>query len=151
VGIREEMPLIAKAVGVWEGTYQWLDADNRPIECHKSRLTCRLVEREGRQEYHQTNEYTWDDGRTERIEFPSRFEDKQLWFDTERIKGRAWEADQSTILLTWVRKDNPQGYFYEMINFCGDERKYRVWQFYEQGRLTKRCLINELRVSFEAP
>lgn len=53
-----------------------------------------------------------------------------------------------TVMLHWVRKDMPQAYLYEMIQLsdCGRYRS-RVWQWFADGKLTGRTLIDEERVS----
>src|SRR5688572_14236002 len=101
MSIREEMPLLARHEGVWEGTYTFIDPAGNIIDRHRSRLTCSFPE-EGEFPYFQTNEYTWDDGRTERIEFPAAYKDNKIWFDTERINGYCWEADETAIVLKWT-------------------------------------------------
>jgi hypothetical protein len=146
MGLKDEMPVLMRAIGRWQGTYCWVDPSGNRIDQHESLLTCSLVERDGEERYHQSNDYRWPDGRSEHIEFPATYAERAIWFDTERIKGKAWEVDGSTIILTWVRKDDPTGWFYEMINFTDDDHKYRTWQFFKGGLLERRCLINEERV-----
>ena len=64
-GIREAMPRLASNEGVWEGVYRYYDAKTGAmIDEHKSRLFCRLIGPPGHEEYHQTNYYYWDDGRS---------------------------------------------------------------------------------------
>ena len=143
MGIREEMPLLARHEGKWMGHYVWVDAQGNLVERHEARLE-NSFPTDGPYEYYQINTYDYDDGRHEVIHFPAKYKDKQLWFDTDRITGRAWEVDEHTMMLTWVRKDDPSGYFYEMIQLdaTGNKRS-RVWQWFENGICTKRTLINE--------
>lgn len=149
MSMREEMPLLWRTLGKWEGTYTWVDADGKIFDQHRANLTCELIEADGEERYHQVNRYTWPDGRVEEIPFPAEYHDKQIFWDTERIKGRCWEADDETMVLTWVRKDDPSGYFYEIINVSPDGlNKNRVWQFFENGKVTKRTLINEVRTAW---
>lgn len=147
MGIREDMPLLARHEGDWAGTYTWVDQDGNITDQHTSLLHCTFPA-DGEYPYFQVNNYTWPDGRSERHEFPATYKDKQIWWDTDRIHGRAWEVDENTVCLTWTRKDDPNGFFYEMIQLdkSGTNRS-RVWQWFENGICTKRTLINEVKVA----
>ncbi|MDI2131876.1 hypothetical protein [Yinghuangia seranimata] len=147
MSIREEMPLLARHEGEWEGEYIWVDADGNVTDRHATHLACTFPDT-GEWPYYQVNTYTWPDGRTEVIHFPATYKDRNIWFDTDRINGHAWEVDERTICLTWTRKDDPGGFFYEMIQLdeTGTKRS-RVWQWFEDGVCTKRTLINEHRVA----
>ncbi|WTW96263.1 hypothetical protein OG216_24125 [Streptomycetaceae bacterium NBC_01309] len=147
MSIKDEMPLLARHEGEWEGEYIWVDADGNVTDRHATHLACTFPA-DGEWPYYQVNTYTWPDGRTEVNHFPAAYKDRNIWFDTDRINGRAWEVDERTICLTWTRKDDPNGFFYEMIQLdeTGTKRS-RVWQWFEDGVCTKRTLINERRVS----
>lgn len=41
--IQNEMPLLMRHVGVWQGEYLHLDSENREIDRHRSTLICRLT------------------------------------------------------------------------------------------------------------
>lgn len=146
--LKEKIPLIARNEGVWDGFYRYYDLAGDKIDEHKSRLICRFPTLD---DYHQTNLYFWADGRSDVREFPSRVENGRLVFFTE-IDGWAAEVDldefKRTIMLHWVRKNEPDLYLYEMIQIsdCGQYRA-RVWQWFRGGRLTHRTLIDEQRVS----
>ena len=143
--LRKEMPLLARHEGVWEGVYIHVDADNNVIDRHKSRLQCTFP---SEAEYHQINTYTWDDGRTEEIHFPSTYRDGKIWWDNERIIGNCWEADPQTIMLRWERKDLPNAYLYEMIQLSADGNdRARTWHWFENDELYKRTCIKEKRVA----
>ena len=86
MGIREEMPLLARHEGDWAGTYTWVDQQGNVIDQHQSLLNCTFPA-DGEFDYFQVNSYTWPDGRTERNEFPAKYHDQKIWFDTERIDG----------------------------------------------------------------
>ncbi|RMG55503.1 MAG: DUF3598 family protein [Acidobacteria bacterium] len=147
MSIREQMPVLARHEGDWVGTYIYVDAEGRIIDKHASHLTCQFTEDDATP-YYQINRYTWDDGRKEEHHFPATVEDGKLLFDTERIKGYAWEVDDKTIVLTWSYKNEPNKYLYEMIQIspCGNHRA-RTWHWFdENGELYKRTLIKEERV-----
>jgi len=69
--LKELMPVLARHEGVWEGIYRHYDKDGNKTDEHKSRLICRFPT-DGPHLYHQTNYYTWDDGRTETRDFPAQ-------------------------------------------------------------------------------
>ena len=100
-GIREGMPVLARHAGEWEGEYIHVDPDNNVIDRHRSHLQCKFPD-DGPYAYHQINTYIWDDGRREEIHFPAVYRDGQIWWDTDRIDGRAWEIDPRTVCLTWT-------------------------------------------------
>lgn len=137
--------------GVWDGVYRYYDPDGRQIDRHYSRLHCRFpVEAPGT--YRQTNRYVWDDGRTELREFPALITAGRLVWQGQLIRG--WAADVGldefarTSMLYWTRRHEPGVYVYEMIQLsdCGQHRA-RVWQWFRDGRLAQRTLIDETRVS----
>lgn len=146
--LKEKIPLIARNEGVWDGYYRYYDRNGNMTDEHKSRLICRFPTPDG---YHQTNHYFWADGNVDIRDFPSRVEDNRLVFYTE-ISG--WAAEVAldefarTVMLHWVRNGDAGLYLYEMIQLsdCGNYRA-RVWQWFRDGRLWQRTLIDESRVS----
>ena len=150
--LAECMPLLAAQAGVWEGTYRCYDADGRLVDEHASRLTCRVAPGDGF-DYHQTNLYTWSDGRTDTREFRGRWRDDRLWFDDGPIEGWAaedrFDPERRTLLLQWRRRDEPGTRFYEMIQLDGTLRlRSRVWQWIgADGRTSLRTLIDEHKVA----
>lgn len=149
--LKDGMPLLARHEGVWEGHYRYFDAEGNKVDEHKSKLLCRFPD-SGPHPYHQTNYYTWADGRTETRDFPANFRNGRLEWDNDLIKG--WAADvpldenSRTTMLYWVRKDDPDMYLYEMIHLsdCGNFRS-RVWQWIKEGKTLQRTLIDETRTS----
>lgn len=147
MGIKEEMPLLARHEGEWEGTYTVIDRDNNITDHHRSYLT-NTFPTVGEFPYLQTNTYTWDDGRTETIEFPASYKDGKLWFDTERINGFCWEVDEHCIVLHWIYNADPTVTLYELI-YLDDagQNRTRTWQWLKDGVCFQRTLINEKRVT----
>lgn len=146
------MPLLSSQAGIWEGTYRYYDAAGRLVDEHASRLTCRVEPGNG-WDYHQTNLYTWTDGRTENREFQGRWRDDRLWFEDGPIDGWAAEdardPENRTLLLQWRRRDEPATRFYEMIQLDATLRlRSRVWQWIgADGRIRLRTLIDEHKVA----
>ena len=144
--IRTGMPLLARHEGEWVGEYIHVDANNVELDRHASHLQCKFQD-DATYPYYQINTYTWPDGRREEIHFPATYKDKQIWWDTERIFGRAWEIDDKTVVLTWTRKDSPGTYLYEMIQLSDDGNdRGRTWHWFEEDKLLKRTFIKERRV-----
>ncbi|NRQ34407.1 DUF3598 domain-containing protein [Nonomuraea sp. NN258] len=147
MGLREDMPLLAKHVGEWAGEYVHVDGAGKELDRHRVEMTCAITEDD---RYHQTNRYFWDDGRTEVLEFPGSYlGNGRCGFDTERLKGEFWELDSSTIYLTWQYKAEGEDLrLYELIVLSDDGKsRNRVWQWIKDGECVKRTLINEKRVS----
>lgn len=146
MGIREDMPVLARHEGEWKGTYIHVDDKGAIIDQHRSHLTCTFP-KSGDPAYFQTNVYEWEDGRREELKFPAEYRDRRIWWDTERITGSAWEIDDNTVVLTWSRKDIPGASLYEMIQISPDSNhRARTWHWFENGQLFKRTLITEERV-----
>lgn len=151
MGIREEMPLLARHEGVWDGVYIYYDAAGDRIDQHRSRLLCRFREHE-EFPYHQTNHYMWDDGRKEVRDFPATYADKRIWWDNELIKGWAAEVGlddkQRTVMLYWQRQSDPGLYLYEMIQISDDgQNRCRTWHWIRDGQLETRTAIQERLVT----
>jgi hypothetical protein len=153
--IKQDMPQLARHEGVWEGWYRHLDPEGKLIDAHRSRLLCRFPV-SGEYPYHQSNIYTWEDGKKEVREYPCKYVDgsKQLIFLNDLIDGWAREvpADPTgrTMMLYWQRPDMRHIYFYEMIQTSDDaRRRNRVWQWMNShdGSLFRRTLIEEQKVA----
>jgi len=149
--LKELMPVLARHEGVWEGMYRHYDAEGNKTDEHKSRLVCRFPD-EGAHLYHQTNYYTWEDGRTETRDFPADIRNGRLWWDNEFIQG--WASDMKldtngrTSVLNWTRTGDPDLYLYEMIQIsdCGKNRA-RTWHWFKNDKLFSRTLVDEHKVS----
>jgi hypothetical protein len=144
--IREEMPVLARHEGDWVGTYILVDTEGKILDKHESHLTCQFPT-DGSYSYYQINRYKWTDGKQEEHKFPGTYRDKTLWFNTERIEGKAWEVDNSTIILWFSYKGMPGMYLYEMIQIspCNNYRA-RTWQWFKNDQIYQRTLIQEERM-----
>ncbi|RUR83054.1 DUF3598 family protein [Chlorogloeopsis fritschii PCC 9212] len=144
--IREEMPVLARHEGDWVGTYILVDTEGKILDKHESHLTCQFPT-DGSYSYYQINRYKWTDGKQEEHKFPGTYRDKTLWFNTERIEGKAWEVDDSTIILWFSYKGMPGMYLYEMIQIspCNNYRA-RTWQWFKNDQIYQRTLIQEERM-----
>ncbi|MCM0589328.1 MAG: DUF3598 family protein [Gloeotrichia echinulata IR180] len=144
--IREEMPVLARHEGDWVGTYIVVDTAGKIIDNYESHLTCQFPENET-YSYYQINRYKWADGKQEEHQFPGQYCDKALWFDTERIKGKAWEVDNSTVILWFAYKTVPDINLYEMIIISPDNNhRARTWHWFKNHEIYQRTLIKEERL-----
>lgn len=151
MGIRDDMPLLARHEGVWDGVYTYYNAAGEKVDAHKSRLLCRFPD-DGEHPYHQTNFYTWGDGRQEIRDFPAAYHDKRVWWDNELIKGWAAEVGldeyNRTVMLYWQRQGDPSLYLYEMIQLADDgQSRCRTWHWIRSGQLETRTAIQERLVT----
>ena len=153
--IKTDMPILARHEGVWDGWYRHVDPEGKLIDAHRSRLLCRFPPT-GEHPYHQTNIYTWEDGRKEVREYRCQYKDgaKELIFLNELIDGWAREVPvdpkRRTLMLSWFRPDMPQIYFYEMIQASDDgRRRSRTWHWFNagDGSIFRRTLIDEQKVA----
>ena len=140
------MPVLASHEGVWTGEYVHVDTAGNILDRHRADVTCSFPA--DTHPYYQVNKYTWDDGRIDVIEFPATYHDRNIWFNTDRIDGHAWEIDDRTVMLTWQYKSDPTNYLYEMIQIdAAKKHRARTWHWFEGGELIKRTLVKEHRVS----
>ena len=158
--VKQVMPQLALIEGVWEGTYTYAAPDGSILDIHKSRLT-HVFPESAPDEYHQTNEYTWESNKTERIEFAFKLRGQELAFDQKRAKGRVWEeelrlGDLATIRVSWERTDHVGYTPYDLTDCCVHEliqinqeatKRARVWQWFQDGELVQRTLIKEVRIA----
>ncbi|MEB3282235.1 MAG: DUF3598 family protein [Lyngbya sp.] len=144
--LREKMPVLARHEGDWTGTYTLVNTEGKIIDQHQSHLTCQFPET-GDYPYFQINRYHWENGKREEHQFPAIYQDNKLIFDTERITGKAWEADESTLILWLAYKGVPDAYIYEMIQIspCNNYRA-RTWQWFKNNQIFQRTLIQEERM-----
>ena len=151
MGIREDMPLLLRHEGVWDGTYTYFNAQDEMVDQHKSRLFCRMLD-DGPHPYHQTNHYTWADGRTEIRDFPATYRDGRIWWNNELIVGWASAVPLDelgrTMMLYWQRTGDPSLYLYEMIQISDDgQNRCRTWHWIRNGMLETRTAIQETFVT----
>lgn len=149
--LKKQHPVLARHEGVWEGVYRHYDKDGNKVDEHKSKLVCRFPT-DGDVLYHQTNYYTWDDGRTETRDFPAAIKDGRLWWDNDFIQG--WAADMTldthgrTTVLNWTRTGEPDLYLYEMIQISDDgQKRARTWHWFKNDALFSRTLVDERKIS----
>ena len=151
--VRERLPVLARHEGVWDGMFRRVDADGRIVEEFSSRIIKRFLPDEfWPMIYHQTNMYDLPDGTKQVIDTKGKYDDGKVWFESARVDG--WQLDDPsdpfnrTVFLYMVYKSDPNQYVYEMINISDDgKNRTRMTQFLQDGKTTKRTLIDEHLVS----
>lgn len=144
--IRAEMPVLARHEGEWRGRYTLIDTSGQILDYHESHLSCQFPE-DGPYPYYQINRYKWADGKEEEHKFPGTYQDKILWFDSDRIQGKAWEIDNSSVILWFSYKTDPSMYLYEMIQISSDNNhRARTWHWFKNDQIYQRTLIQEERL-----
>jgi hypothetical protein len=146
--LRTEMPAVARHEGVWEGEFAEVDPDLAVEDRFETRVAIDLDPDDG-YDYHQHNRYRWPDGRERTHDLPATYDDGRLVFETEYVRGEAWEAahDDRSVVLAWTRPDEPSTSYHELITIAegGDDRA-RTWHWFDADGFRKRTLIEETRV-----
>ncbi len=143
-----ELKLFPKHTGVWEGIYTRIDSDGKLMDKWKSRLTIRMLP--GRR-YHQVNEYEWEDGFTECLDFGicNFNEQGELIFENPRLTGKAVEVGRSVVLI-WEYKHRPGSVLFEQIDLIGNEdHRIRVWKWADNDTFNGITMIEERKVKTE--
>jgi hypothetical protein len=132
-------------LGIWDGTYTRILPDGTVQDKWRSRLTIKMFDEI---KYHQVNEYMWDDGHYECLDFGvCEFNKKgELIFENPRLSGKSWETKNS-IVLTWSYKDRPGSNLYEIIDLIGDgKHRIRVWKWAYKDEFEGLTMIDERKV-----
>ncbi len=145
------MPVFARQEGIWQGVYRHYDASGGKADEHKSRSICRVLDT-GPYPYHQTNYYSWADGREEVRDLLATVENGRICWETDFIIGWAQELNiddlKQTIISHWIRKDDADLRMYGMIQLsdCGQYRT-GVGQWLKNDKAIQLTFFDEQRVS----
>jgi len=138
--------------GVWEGVYTHVNRMAQIEDTHRSKVVCEFPDDGGEVFYRQYITFNWDDGRERKDLFEGVPHNGKLHYDTPTFHGVSWETDDGLILLNLQRKDEPGANFFEIIAM-GDngEHRARTWHWFKDGKLYRRTLCDETRVSSGLP
>ncbi len=137
------MPLLGRHLGIWEGTYSYFDLEGNLLDRHASRLDLRV----SGDEWFQTNQYFWEDGRELEKSFPAKIYSGCLVYDTDEFKGIARDiGDDRTLVLTFSYLNEPETWLNEIITLVSSGARARTWQYFHHGRFVKLCAITETKV-----
>lgn len=149
---RSGQPHIAEQQGVWHGTFRRYDADGKLTAEFPSQITMRVIPRDGRLDYHQTNRYYPAGKPPEIIESYGEVRDGRIYFGNDRLSG--WKMDvpddptmrSAVILMDY--KDGSGMYVHEIVSVSSDGRfRARATQYLKDGRILRRTLIDEEKVT----
>lgn len=146
MSFRENFPVFAKHEGEWVGEYIETDVAGHIVDRYSSHILFKIDDA-GESPYQQTNTYRWPNGKFEQYSFSGSVRDGKVYYETGRITGYAWEVDELTIVLRFSYKNDPSNYVYELVQICPDgQSRARYWNWYANGKLSKRTLIEEYRL-----
>lgn len=145
--IKEEMPLLVRHEGEWEGNYKIIDNNGNLLDEHRVNISVQFPENSP-YACQLVYKYQWDNGKFEEHYFLATYRDQKIWFDTERLQGYAWEADDSIVLIWFTYKSSPDISMYEIIQLspCGNYR-YRTMHLLKNHQVFKLTLMQEQRVN----
>lgn len=139
--------------GVWEGTFRRFDAEGEAIETRPSRIEYRFLDDGEPYDFAQVNILDPGLATEERIESVGKWDVDRLRFSNARLDGFAIELSTDT--------DNRHSVF--LMEFKGEggvtvsevitvvpgdpDRRLRATQYIRDGRIIRRTLIDEIRVS----
>ena len=147
--LAQAMPTMWRHKGTWQGIYRHVDAEGELIDHHRVSIRCEFPD-DGPYAYIQHNHFQWDDGREHRAVLPGVLRDRRLWWNVDTFHGYSWETDDGILLLNLTRKDEPGANFFEMITLGSTgEHRARTWQWFREGKLYRRTLCDEYRVSHD--
>ncbi|MHA7819602.1 MAG: DUF3598 family protein [Erythrobacter sp.] len=136
--------------GEWVGTFRRFDAEGNLQAELPSRIIVRFPQDDERGQYHQTNILTLPSGDEQRIDSFGRWDGNVLRFTNERLEGSYFllpedPTGRSSVLL--MRFTDGSGLeISEIITLSIDgTRRHRVAQFFRNGELIRRTLVDEVR------
>lgn len=145
--IRQNIPLLARHEGIWEGEYTHVAPDRSVQEQQLFRILVEFPD-DDLMAYRQTSHYWWPDGRTQQLMYEGEYRDGRVVFDTGRIRGACWQVDDLTIYIRFGFHDEPGGYVCEMIQLSPDgEHRARTWHWFRDHQLWRITLVREHRIS----
>lgn len=138
--------------GIWRGVFRRYDADGKLVAELPSLIVSRVVVRDGRAQFHQTNRLRRPEAPEEAIDSFGDIRDGRVWFSNPRAEGWAMpvpgDATGRMGVLTLTYKDGSGLYMHEIVSLSDDGRsRSRVAQYLQDGRLVRRTQIDESKVT----
>jgi hypothetical protein len=136
-------PLIERHAGVWEGVITEFDPNTGAVlDRRASRITMKL---DG-STYWQRNEYRWDDGRAQSLEFQGRVEDGAIVLDVPQMQATARPLDERTMYFATVRPGDPPSLSHEYNVLLSPDHRCRSSMHFRDGKLTSVTIFDEHKV-----
>lgn len=138
--------------GVWKGTFLRFDAGGKLVAELPSEIITRVIEKNGAYQFHQTNKLRKADGTEDVIDSFGEIRDGRVWFSNPRVDGWSMPVAGDTAgrsaVLVLDYKDGSDLYMHEIVSLSDDGRhRSRMAQYLKDGRLVRRTLIDEQKVS----
>lgn len=131
--------ILASMKGVWEGTYTVVSADGKLLERFPSRQEGWL---DGT-DWTEKVVYLKDDGEVVQY-FHAVVDGDEVAFGNDQIWGQTTRAGEQMIVFTFGWSGRPGERIVECSRPDGDYRT-RIWQHFEDDRLTRITMIEERR------
>ena len=143
------MARVGSVGGVWVGTYRRMTPTGELIEEYTSRQESRAV---GAIWYERVT-YRWPDGREKTLDFKARLEPSgiHVYEKDGRLRGETILTGKGHVIFPYVWHDLPDVSVLEVQNYISENRRTRLWQRVEGGRLTEIMVIEEDRRPDETP
>lgn len=146
------LAFISRHQGVWRGTFRRYDADGKLTAELPSEIITRVIVEGDEVRFHQTNRLRKPDGSEEVIDSHGDIRDGRVWFANPRVEGWsmpvAGDPNGRAGVLLLAFKDGSGLYMHEIVSLSDDARfRSRVAQYLKDGRLIRRTLIDEEKVS----
>jgi ketosteroid isomerase-like protein len=143
---------LAAQQGVWQGTFRRYDANGVLVATLPSEIVLRVTGEGDTQQYHQTNRLWLADGKLQEVQTYGELRDGELRFSNDRVVGVSTAApgDPSGLssVLTMQYRDGSDLQVHEIISVSPDGlRRSRAAQYLKAGRLERRTLIDEVKVT----
>jgi hypothetical protein len=146
------LPSLARQQGVWRGVFRRYDATGTLLAEFPSEIIVRVETNSTTTEYHQTNIYRPAGAPVQRIDSRGEIRDGRFWFENARLRGWSMDipGDESGLgaVLVMHYTDGSKQSVYEIITRSEDgRRRWRATQYFQDGKLTRRTLIDEEKVT----
>jgi len=149
---RQREATVARQQGVWRGTFRRYDDAGKLTAEFPSEIIARVIERDGKRMFHQTNIYSPAGAPQQKIDSFGEIRDGRVWFSNERVEGWSMDIPQDPTGLGAIiymnYKDGSGLYVYEIIARSADgQRRSRATQFLRSGQIVRRTMIDEEKVT----
>ena len=152
--LAEYLPVTARSVGVWSGTFCRVNPVGQTYEKLRSEVIFRVFDDSlWPNVYRQTNSFFDEEGNViQSYDTEGYFDGDRLRYESERVRG--WCADDpfdeygrnSLLFMEILYREDEYVYEIATISDCGNYRA-RAVQFLHAGKTTQRTLIDEQLVT----
>lgn len=141
------MPNFVAHAGQWQGKHLHFSTTGCLLETHTVFLE-HAFPASGGFAHVQTSRFSCEDGQEHELVQKSILRDDRLCWNNGTFKGCIWEADHGIILLNMHQIEYPNICLNEMICLEPDaKRRSRTRQWFREGKLFKRTICDEIRLS----